>query len=80
MSIDEDVLYCSAAGVATITINRPEKYNALRGRTCDELIGALHRVGWDKSVGVIVLTGWGIRRSAPAAINLRMTVAMTAAA
>jgi 2-ketocyclohexanecarboxyl-CoA hydrolase len=59
MSIDEDVLYCSAAGVATITINRPEKYNALRGRTCDELIDALHRAGWDKSVGVIVLTGAG---------------------
>jgi 2-ketocyclohexanecarboxyl-CoA hydrolase len=35
MSIYEDVLYCSAAGVATITINRPEKYNAFRGRTCD---------------------------------------------
>jgi 2-ketocyclohexanecarboxyl-CoA hydrolase len=54
-----DILYGVEAGIATITINREEKYNAFRGRTCDELIDALHRAGWDKSIGVIVLTGAG---------------------
>ena len=33
-----DLLYEEKDGVATITINRPEKYNAFRGITCDELI------------------------------------------
>ena len=54
-----DILYQAAGGIARITINRPEKYNAFRGRTCDELIAALNRAGWDRSIGVIVLTGVG---------------------
>jgi 2-ketocyclohexanecarboxyl-CoA hydrolase len=33
--------------------------NAFRGRTCEELIDAFNRAGWDKSVGVIVLCGAG---------------------
>ena len=54
-----DILFEAKGGVARITINRPEKYNAFRGKTCDELIDALHRASWDKSIGVIVLTGIG---------------------
>jgi 2-ketocyclohexanecarboxyl-CoA hydrolase len=54
-----DILCEVNAGVARITINRPEKYNAFRGKTCDELIDALHRAAWDKAIGVIVLTGAG---------------------
>jgi len=55
----EDILYEVDKGVARITINRPEKYNAFRGKTCEELIDAFNRAGWDKSIGVIVLTGAG---------------------
>jgi 2-ketocyclohexanecarboxyl-CoA hydrolase len=55
----QDILFTVADGVATITINRPEKYNAFRGRTCDEIIHALNRAGWDKSIGVVVLAGAG---------------------
>jgi len=55
----EDILYAVDKGVARITINRPDKYNAFRGRTCEELIDAFNRAGWDKSVGAIVLTGAG---------------------
>ena len=54
-----DILYQAADGVARITIHRPDKYNAFRGQTCEELITALHRAGWDESIGVIVLTGAG---------------------
>lgn len=54
-----DIQYAAKNGVATLCINRPEKYNAFRGKTCDELIDALHRAGWDKSIGAIVLTGAG---------------------
>ena len=59
MSDYTDILCEARDGVTRITINRPEKYNAFRGRTCDELIDALHGAGWDRSIGVIVLTGMG---------------------
>lgn len=54
-----DILYEIRGGAAWITINRPEKYNAFRGRTVDELIHAFQTAGWDREVGVIVLTGAG---------------------
>lgn len=54
-----DITYEVEDGVAVITINRPDRYNALRGRTVDELIYAF-RYSWvDESVGAIVLTGAG---------------------
>ena len=55
----EDILFDVADGVAKITINRPDKYNAFRGKTCEELIHAFNRAGWDKKIGVIVLAGAG---------------------
>jgi 2-ketocyclohexanecarboxyl-CoA hydrolase len=56
-----DLLYEERDGIATITINRPEKYNAFRGITCDELIHAFNRAGWNKRIGVIILTGAGTK-------------------
>ncbi len=56
-----DILYDVREGVATITINRPDKMNAFRGQTCEEMIHAFNRAGWDKSIGVIVLAGAGER-------------------
>lgn len=55
----EDIIFDKKDGVARITINRPQKYNAFRAKTCEELLSALHDAGWDRSVGVIVLTGAG---------------------
>lgn len=54
-----DILYEIRGGAAWITINRPDKYNAFRGQTVDELIHAFQKAGWDREVGVIVLTGAG---------------------
>jgi len=57
----EDILYTEAAGVATLTINRPEVLNAMRLVTIAELTAAFHRADANQSVGVIVLRGAGDR-------------------
>ncbi len=54
-----DVLYEVEAGLAWITINRPERYNAFRARTVDELIFSLKSAWADPKVGVVALTGAG---------------------
>ena len=48
-----------ADGLATITLNRPEKLNALTPALCDELIAALDAASREASVRAIVLTGAG---------------------
>lgn len=57
----QDVLYEVDRGLAWIIINRPERYNAFRGRTVDELIFCLKAAWADRSIGVIALTGAGDR-------------------
>jgi naphthoate synthase len=47
------------AGIARITINRPEVRNAFRPQTVTEMIRAIDDARDDPSVGVIVLTGAG---------------------
>ena len=47
------------AGIARITINRPEVRNAFRPTTVTEMIRAIDDARDDPSVGVIVLTGAG---------------------
>ncbi|WP_433503150.1 enoyl-CoA hydratase/isomerase family protein [Pseudonocardia halophobica] len=56
-----DLSYTVAAGVATITIVRPEVMNAFREQTMHELIEAFDRADADPQVGVVVLTGEGDR-------------------
>ena len=48
-----------AAGVAKITINRPEVHNAFRPETVVEMSDAFTRAREDQEVGVIILTGEG---------------------
>jgi naphthoate synthase len=57
----EDVTYEVDRGLAWITINRPERYNAFRGRTVDELLRAFKAAWADAAVGVVALTGAGER-------------------
>jgi enoyl-CoA hydratase/carnithine racemase len=57
----EAVLYDVAAGIATITINRPERRNALSWTVMNELRDAFEVAKADRSVRVVVLTGAGDR-------------------
>lgn len=47
------------AGVLRITLNRPEKRNALNPALMDELTGVLGAAGEDASCGVVLVTGAG---------------------
>jgi len=55
----EDVRYGTEDGIATITIDRPETYNAFTGNTLEELNDAIRRATGDDTVHVVVLTGAG---------------------
>jgi 2-(1,2-epoxy-1,2-dihydrophenyl)acetyl-CoA isomerase len=46
-------------GVAILTLNRPERLNALSTRIIEGLLEALPRLAQDPTVGVVVLTGAG---------------------
>ncbi len=61
MEISEftDISYEVDDGLAWIVIERPERYNAFRARTVDELIRAFKAAWADSDVGVIALTGAG---------------------
>jgi len=55
-----DVRYAvQDGGVAVVTIDRPERYNAFRGRTVDELITAFKTAWAAREVACVVLTGAG---------------------
>lgn len=55
----QDIQLEMSQGVARITIDRPEKRNAFREETLDELIDAFRRVETEPGIGVVVLTGAG---------------------
>ncbi len=55
----QDILYEKKDGVARVTINRPQKYNACAPLTILELTQALMDAWVDETVGVVVLTGAG---------------------
>ena len=48
-------------GVARVTINRPEVYNAYSTLTLQEMLTAFRDAAWDDGVAVLVLTGAGDR-------------------
>ena len=54
-----DVRWEVERGLAWITIDRAERYNAFRGRTVDELVRCFKAAWADSSVGVVAVTGAG---------------------
>ncbi len=57
-----DIIYehdAAGEGIAKITINRPEKRNAFRPETVNELIDAFSHARDDERIGVILFTGAG---------------------
>jgi len=59
MSDYPDLLYDVKSGIATITLNRPDRLNAITMAMLTSLSGALREADQDTDVRVIVLTGAG---------------------
>jgi len=59
MMSEQEVLYEVSDGIATITINRPKKYNALNIAVVKRLRELFEQAEKDESVRVVVLTGAG---------------------
>jgi len=55
----DDITYHKAEGMARIAFNRPERRNAFRPKTIDEMTEAVRDAGMDSEVGVVLLTGNG---------------------
>lgn len=54
-----NLLYAQAAGIATITINRPQVLNALDQATLGELAGAVEMAAADPATLGVIITGAG---------------------
>lgn len=55
----QDILFNVSDGIATITLNRPDKMNAFTGRMMYEIIEALDHTDANDDVKVVVFTGAG---------------------
>jgi enoyl-CoA hydratase/carnithine racemase len=53
------ILYAAQDGIATVTLNRPEKLNAYTSAMGEELCAAFDRAREDTSVRAVILTGAG---------------------
>ncbi|WP_425046152.1 crotonase/enoyl-CoA hydratase family protein [Primorskyibacter sp. S87] len=59
MTFETVILETDARGVATLTLNRPEKHNAMSAQMLNDLTQAAGRLAGDDTVRVVVLTGAG---------------------
>jgi 2-(1,2-epoxy-1,2-dihydrophenyl)acetyl-CoA isomerase len=59
MNDEKTVLYERDGGIATITLNRPQAYNAFDRRMHAELVGVLKEAERDQAARCIVITGTG---------------------
>ncbi len=62
-------LAVDAGGIATLTLNRPDKHNALNAAMIAELAHATRRIADDEAIRAVVLTGSGRSFCAGADLN-----------
>ena len=55
------VLVADAGAVRTLTLNRPDKHNALDGETLRQLQESLLRIQQDSTVRAVIITGAALR-------------------
>ena len=55
----QNLIYSQSSGIATVTINRPTKLNALNSGTINELKTVFTSIKKDDDVNIVILTGAG---------------------
>jgi len=55
----KNILFEISDRIATVTINRPDKLNALNAATKAELLEAFHSIKDDPEIGAVIITGAG---------------------
>ena len=83
--MEQDLIESIAEGVATLTLNRPERLNALSSPIMEGLLEALPRLARDDAVGAVVITGTGrafcaggdVKRMAEGAVEPSIEEAVT---
>jgi len=71
------LLYQKESRIVTITLNRPDRLNALNRELQRELLAAIHKVNEDKEVRVVILTGAGAAFCAGADLKANLERAAT---
>jgi len=56
---NQDIIYTKEKGIATITLNRPDRLNAFSPEMMDSMYSAIEDTMQDKDVRVLILTGSG---------------------
>ena len=64
----QTLLYAVEDGIATVTLNRPEKLNAFTTQMRDELVAVFDETDADDAVRVVIITGAGRAFCAGAAL------------
>ena len=59
MAAFREIAYAVADGVCTVTLDRPERLNAVTSVMIDELIAALDQADADDTVRAVIVTGAG---------------------
>lgn len=73
----QDILFENQDGLAILTLNRPEKMNALSLNLCTEVLEAIELVKGDSSVRLLIITGAGNKAfSAGADLKERKTMTL----
>jgi 2-(1,2-epoxy-1,2-dihydrophenyl)acetyl-CoA isomerase len=57
--VSDEVLYAVEDAIATITLNRPERLNAMTAELLDGALEALERAAGDESIRAVIFTGAG---------------------
>ena len=65
----EHILFEEADGVATLTINRPERMNALHVGVIAEMIHAVDRIRDEGTARVLLMTGYADQRERATGLN-----------
>ena len=70
----QTLLYAVDDGIATVTLNRPEKMNAFTTQMRDELVAVFDETDADDAVRVVIITGAGRAFCAGADLSDRKSV------